>query len=125
MTAAQEVRLFSYDDEGRDKFSDWLSSLKGAYAEKFITNRIRQIARGSYGDVKHTRHLKRPEYPLMMEFRVRVRGGYRMYGVECDEGIVFFKGGTKHRQNNDLLDASLQYRRYAANKGKLRRIRLG
>ena len=57
MTAAQEVRLFSYDDEGRDKFSDWLSSLKGTYAERFIANRIRQIARGYYGDVKHTRHL--------------------------------------------------------------------
>ena len=78
-------------------FSKWFDGLKDRQAKARIDRRIKNAARGVYGDVK-------PVGENVSELRFHFGPGYRIYFTERN-GILFIvlAGGTKKTQSEDII----------------------
>lgn len=105
---------------GRNQINDWLASLH----EKAVKGRIERIRRGNLGDAKRFRFVSRRN-PVLLELRINVRSGPRLYAVPMGDGrLVLLSGGTKRRQKSDLSNAAALHRACCEQRGRLRSLRV-
>lgn len=88
------------DDKGKEPYTDWLYSLKDLKAKIRIADRVDRIETfGVYGDCK-------PVGGGVLELRVFVGAGYRVYFAEDGDTIVILLcGGDKATQRKDIKKA--------------------
>lgn len=85
--------------DGREPFSQWLTSLKDKTAQARVRVRLRQLESGNFGDVQ-------PIGGGLSELRIHVGAGYRVYfGQQGRTLIVLLCGGSKSSQDADIAAA--------------------
>lgn len=91
------MRILRYTkDNGTIPFSDWLSGMRDKVAQANIRFRLRQLENGSFGDAK-------PVGRGVVELRVHVGAGYRVYCARRGEDVVILLcGGGKQTQMSDI-----------------------
>lgn len=91
------MRILRYAKEnGTIPFSDWLSGMRDKVAQASIRFRLRQLEKGSFGDAK-------PVGRGVVELRIHVGAGYRVYCARHDEDVVILLcGGGKQTQMSDI-----------------------
>lgn len=79
-------------------FREWLSSIKDERTRAIVTQRIERLKRG-LGDVKCVGG-------KLMELRIDVGAGWRVYYVDVDNTLIMLlAGGTKRTQRSDIANA--------------------
>jgi putative addiction module killer protein len=94
------IELFRYQrEDGREPFSEWLNGLRDKVAQTRIRMRLRQLELGNFGDVE-------PVGEGVMELRVHVGAGYRVYCGRHGKAVVLLLcGGDKGSQDADIKRA--------------------
>lgn len=83
-------------EDGNVPFSDWLSGMRDKLAQARIRLRLRQLEGGNFGDAKPVGH-------GVVELRVHVGQGYRVYCARHNEDVVILLcGGGKQTQMSDI-----------------------
>lgn len=81
-----------------ERFDAWLSGLKNIPARVAIARRLDRAAHGNYGDHKR--------FDGIVEFRIDMGPGYRIYAVERGATlIIVMVGGDKKSQRRDIKAA--------------------
>ena len=97
------------DDRGRSPFGRWFDALDSGTAARVRT----ALARMEAGNLSNVRGVGSG----VLEFRINVGPGYRIYfGRDGDTLIVLLGGGTKARQQRDIEDARELWREYRRRK---------
>ena len=104
------MRIIEYiSPNGTSPFAAWFDRLDPQAAAKVNTALIR-IEMGNLLNVKSVGL-------GVQEYRVDWGPGYRIYfGREGETFVILLAGGTKHRQQRDIADASLRWQNYKKNK---------
>ncbi|MBB5391275.1 MULTISPECIES: type II toxin-antitoxin system RelE/ParE family toxin [unclassified Herbaspirillum] len=91
------IELFRYQRaDGHEPLSDWLDKLRDKIAQARIRIRLRQIQAGNFGDCE-------PVGDGVMELRVHVGAGYRVYcGRHGKAVVILLCGGDKKSQQTDI-----------------------
>lgn len=94
------IELFRYQrDDGREPFTEWLNALRDKVAQARIRVRLRQVQAGNFGDCE-------PVGEGVMELRVHVGAGYRVYlGRHGKTVVLLLCGGDKRSQSADIKRA--------------------
>lgn len=93
-----EVRRYQREDGGVP-VRDWLGSLRDVRARAQMEIRLRRLAAGNFGDCK-------PVGEGVLELRVDVGAGYRLYCARHGQAIVILlNGGDKRTQDADIKQA--------------------
>jgi putative addiction module killer protein len=86
------------DPHGRSPFAKWFGSLNAAAAAKITTALVR-MEQGNFSNSKGVG-------ASVYESRIDFGPGYRIYfGKEGETIVILLGGGTKKRQNEDILAA--------------------
>ena len=87
------------DAAGKSPFTKWLRELNVQAAVK-VAAALERIADGNLSNVK-------PVGAGVLEFRIDFGPGYRIYfGREGDRLVILLAGGTKKRQQADIVKAT-------------------
>lgn len=79
-----------------EAFVNWLQHLKNREAKSRILARLLRMQCGNLGDIKSVGS-------GVMEARIHIHGGYRLYFIEKGKTIlVMLAGGDKSHQNKDI-----------------------
>jgi putative addiction module killer protein len=94
------IELLRYQRiDGREPVTDWLESLRDKVAEARIRVRLRQVQAGNFGD-------SQPVGDGVVELRIHVGGGYRVYcGRHGKALVILLCGGDKRSQAMDIKHA--------------------
>lgn len=96
-----DIEIYQTAD-GKEPFTDWLTSLKDKEARRTILIRMQRIRKGNFGDCD-------PVGNGVQELRIHFGPGYRVYFANIDGKLVLLLiGGSKSRQQNDI-DKSKEY----------------
>lgn len=99
------------DIYGRSPFGEWFENLNPAAAAKVTTALIR-IEQGNFSSVKGVG-------AGVYESRIDFGPGYRIYfGKDGETIVILLGGGTKKRQNKDILAAQEHWIDYKARKAR-------
>lgn len=83
---------------GKCPFLVWQDKLKDVMTQARIDKRLREVAKGYYGDYKLLGD-------GLMELRLSFGKGYRIYCAEYEQGIiVILHGGTKNTKKEQSQD---------------------
>ena len=95
------IDLYRYQrEDGREPFTEWLSSVRDKVAQARIRVRLRQIEAGNFGDCE-------PVGEGVSELRVHVGAGYRVYfGRHGKTVVLLLCGGDKASQSADIRRAA-------------------
>ena len=98
-------------EEGVSPFSDWFNGLDRAAAMR-IYGAITRMEHGNFGDHKGVG-------AGVMERRLDVGPGYRIYfGRDGEDLVILVGGGTKRRQQRDIETAKAHWAAYKRRKKK-------
>jgi putative addiction module killer protein len=98
VTMPKELRFFRTNN-GKEPFSEWLSSLKDTLARAQIKNRLNRLMQGHYGDYKSVGN-------GLYELRIHHGAGYRIYFAEHGKTVLLLLiGGSKRTQERDIIKA--------------------
>lgn len=91
------IELFRYQHaDGHEPITKWLDSLRDRIAQARIRIRLRQVQAGNLGDCE-------PVGEGVMELRVHVGAGYRVYcGRHGKSVVILLCGGDKRSQQTDI-----------------------
>lgn len=91
------IELFRYQrEDGREPLAEWLDSMRDKIAQARIRIRLRQVQAGNFGDCE-------PVGDGVMELRVHVGAGYRVYcGRHGKAVVILLCGGDKRSQTTDI-----------------------
>ena len=94
------IELVHYQESnGRHPFREWIATVRDALAKARIVLRLIQVENGNLGDWKSVGE-------GVMELRIRVGAGYRVYcarhGGFC---VILLCGGDKGSQTKDIARA--------------------
>jgi putative addiction module killer protein len=94
------MEIFRYQREnGGEPFTEWLNGLRDKAAEARIRVRLLRVAAGNLGDYE-------PVGDGVMELRVHVGAGYRVYfGRHGMSVVILLCGGDKRSQAADIKQA--------------------
>ncbi|NVD96800.1 type II toxin-antitoxin system RelE/ParE family toxin [Massilia sp. BJB1822] len=94
------LKLLRYRrNDGREPFTEWLSSLRDKVAQARIRIRLRQLETGNFGDAASVGE-------GVMELRIHLGAGYRVYFAQHGKAIVILLcGGDKSSQSTDIRRA--------------------
>jgi putative addiction module killer protein len=94
------IEVFRYQrDDGREPFTEWLNAVRDKVAQARIRVRLRQVQAGNFGDCE-------PVGEGVMELRVHVGAGYRVYLGRYGKTVVLLLcGGDKRSQPADIKHA--------------------
>ena len=94
------MELFRYRrEDGSEPFTEWLASVRDRVAQARIRIRLRQVETGNMGDCQ-------PIGEGVVELRVHVGGGYRVYcGQRGKTLVILLCGGDKGSQKADIKRA--------------------
>lgn len=99
------------EPSGRSPFAKWFETLNPPAAAKVTTALVR-IEQGNFSNTKGVG-------AGVYECRIDFGPGYRVYfGKDGDTIIILFGGGTKKRQNKDILAAQECWNDYKQRKAK-------
>ncbi|MGA2263935.1 MAG: type II toxin-antitoxin system RelE/ParE family toxin [Acidobacteriota bacterium] len=99
------------DPKGRSPFAKWFKSLNAQAAAKVTTSLVR-IEQGNFSNTKGVG-------AGVYECRIDFGPGYRVYfGKDGDTLVILIGGGTKKRQNKDILAAHECWNDYKERKTK-------
>ena len=101
----REVIFYSVEDKAKEPFSEWLNGLRDAKARRHILIRIRKLEQGVYGDHEGLGG-------GVIELRIFLRPGYRVYFGEHGNRTVILLGGSKDRQQDDIEKARKYWKEY-------------
>ena len=103
-----EVREY-VDERGVSPFSRWFDDLDATAATKVRT----ALARMETGNLSNVRGVGQG----VQEYRINFGPGYRVYfGRDGDTLIILLAGGTKRRQQDDIMDARDLWEEYRRRK---------
>lgn len=104
------IRVEEYiTEEGRSPFADWFDSLDVQAANKVHTY-LTPITEGNASSLK-------PIKGAFQEIRIDWGPGYRVYvGKDGNTLIILLGGGTKQRQQKDIVDALTLWEEYKRRK---------
>jgi putative addiction module killer protein len=103
-----EIRYY-VDVDGRAPFTDWAEELDVS-ASAQIACALRRMAMGNFSNSKGVGE-------GVLEFRISFGPGYRIYfGRDGDTIVVLLTGGTKKREQDDILAARAFWRDYKRTK---------
>ena len=104
------IQQFEYlDEDGRNPFGRWFAGLNEPVAIK-ISMALNRVSKGNFSHVK-------PVGNGVNEVKVDFGPGYRVYfGWDGDKLIVLLGGGTKKRQQEDILQARVRWGDYKRRK---------
>ena len=110
MSALFEIR--EYAEDGRSPFGEWFDKLDPVTAAR-VDRYIRRLESGNFGAAKALRE-------GVSELRLDFGPGYRVYfGRDGRMLIILVGGGSKRRQDADIVAAIARWQRYQqAKKGK-------
>jgi putative addiction module killer protein len=104
MRTVELIRYRTEDD--REPFSEWLNGLKDVSAQVRVRARLRQLEGGNLGDC-------RAVGDGVMELRIHLRPGYRVYfGRQGPLIILLLSGGNKKTQVADIGRAKLYWQNW-------------
>lgn len=105
-----EIREY-VDSRGRSPFGRWFDGLDAGTAARVRTS----LARMEAGNLSNVRGVGSG----VLEFRINVGPGYRVYfGRDGDRLIILIGGGTKARQQRDIKGARELWQEYKRRKQK-------
>ena len=91
---------------GKEPFSEWVTSIKDTIAIAQVNNRVRRLSLGQRGDCKRVGK-------GVFELRVHYGPGYRVYFAEQGKEIVILLlGGDKGSQKRDIKQAIAYWQDY-------------
>lgn len=104
------MRIVEYQSsDGASPFAAWFDRLDPQAAAKVNT----ALARLELGNMSNVKSVGLGIH----EYRIDWGPGYRIYfGREGDILVVLLAGGTKHRQQRDIADASMRWQDYKKRK---------
>ena len=104
------IELLQYEDQrGRSPFGKWFAALDDQTAARISRNLERLVA-GNTSNLKGVGG-------GVTELRIDFGPGYRVYfGRDGDTVIILLAGGTKKRQQQDILDAQIRWSEYKRRK---------
>lgn len=107
------MRIAEYlDASGRSPFARWFDTLEARAAAK-ITTALSRLAAGNTGAAKSVGH-------GVHELRIDWGPGYRVYfGMDGEDVVILVAGGTKHRQQADIVHAVERWQDYRMRKRRL------
>jgi putative addiction module killer protein len=95
--------------EGRAPFADWFADLEPVSRAK-VTRAIARMEQGNLSNVKSVGE-------GVLEYRIDFGPGYRVYfGRDGDTLVILLTGGTKKRQQRDIVAAHEYWRDYKQSK---------
>lgn len=101
----KELRFFRTNN-GKEPFSEWLSSLKDTVTRAHITNRLNRCMLGHYGDCKSIGD-------GLYELRIHYGAGCRVYFAEYGQTVLLLLlGGNKRSQERDILKAKQYWQEF-------------
>lgn len=91
------MELFRYQrDDGSEPFSEWLAQLDDRRAQANVRVRLLRLEAGNLGDASAVGE-------GVMELRIHVGAGYRVYfGRHGQAIVILLMGGSKKRQAADI-----------------------
>src|SRR5438552_7129777 len=93
------------DRAGSSPFATWFRRLDAAAAAK-VTTAIRRLELGNFSNVKGVG-------TGVFEYRIDFGPGYRVYfGKDGDAVVILLGGGTKKRQDRDIVTAQERWTDY-------------
>lgn len=94
------IEILRYQrEDGREPFTEWLNAVRDKVAQARIRIRLRQVQAGNFGDCE-------PVGEGVMELRVHVGAGYRVYCGRHGKAVVLLLcGGDKSSQTADIKRA--------------------
>jgi putative addiction module killer protein len=104
------VQILEYlDPDGDCPFRDWFESLNAQAAAK-VTVALTRVELGNFSNVKGVG-------AGVHEFRIDFGPGYRIYfGKDGDQLVILLAGGTKSRQQRDIVTAQKRWADYKKRK---------
>ncbi len=101
-----DIRYFVAAD-GRQPFAEWFADVE-AVARARITRAIVRLEQGNFSNVKSVGE-------GVFEYRIDFGPGYRVYfGQDGPNLVILLTGGTKKRQQRDIVTAQAYWRDYKA-----------
>ena len=99
MSEARQRRIAAYvAADGHTPFADWLRKLTDQKVRNGIRVRIARLRLGNPGDHRSVGH-------GVVELRIDIGPGYRVYIGQDDRCILLLYGGTKRTQATDIKKA--------------------
>jgi putative addiction module killer protein len=94
------IELVHYQEaNGRHPFREWIATVRDEMAKARIVFRLAQVENGNLGDWK-------PVGEGVIELRIRVGAGYRVYcGRHGQQYVILLCGGDKGSQSKDIAKA--------------------
>ncbi len=107
-----DIREF-LDDRGTSPFARWFDDLDPQAAAKVTV----ALARMEAGNLSNTKAVGEG----VQQYRIAWGPGYRLYfGRDGDTLIILLCGGTKRRQQDDIVEAKTLWSEYKRRKGGAR-----
>lgn len=107
-TNPREVNVYVLPD-GSVPFDEWLNGLRDRRAKAAIDQRITRVRLGLLGDCQRVGN-------GVLELRVDVGPGYRIYCVDDGREILVLCAGSKKTQTADIARAKLYWNAYQVEK---------
>ena len=94
------IELVHYQERnGKYPFKGWIATIRDEVAKARIVFRLFQVESGNLGDCK-------PVGEGVIELRIRVGAGYRVYcGLHGQQYVILLCGGDKGSQSKDIAKA--------------------
>ena len=103
-----DVREYN-DRDGRSPYVDWFDRLNAQAAAKVATA-LTRLAGGNFSNVKGVGS-------GVFEFKIDFGPGYRVYfGKDGERLVILLGGGTKKRQQRDIVSAIANWQDYKRRK---------
>src|SRR5246127_3711072 len=97
------------DRSGKSPFGAWFEHLNAQAAAK-VTTALTRIANGNFSNVKGVG-------VGVLEYKIDFGPGYRIYfGKDGERLVILLAGGTKKRQQDDILRARTNWEDYRKRK---------
>jgi putative addiction module killer protein len=111
METSQRTLEFYKQTDGTMPCLDWLNNLKDDKAGTVIAARLARLAAGHFGDCKSIKDSE------LLELRVHVGPGYRLYLAQDGKTIILLLyGGSKRTQDGDIRKAKQYWSDYQRRK---------
>jgi putative addiction module killer protein len=91
----------------RDPFGEWMKGLRGDRIHGIILTRLDRVEQGNFGNCE-------PVGAGVLELKIDVGPGYRVYFGVDGEDVILLGGGTKGTQSSDMKKAKEYWREYHA-----------
>jgi putative addiction module killer protein len=114
MLPSDSVEILEYlEPNGRSPSAEWFDSLNAPAAAKVVIA-VTRLSQGNFSNAKGVGG-------GVHEYKIDFGPGYRMYfGRDGEKLILLLGGGTKKRQQKDILDALRRWLDYKRRKKEIR-----